>query len=124
MSYRTWHDYGYGFCFKVLSENAIKKIEKHFNWEGFYEEVYDSGEQIANELNDIGDCNGFLTCFDYDSNVYVIYSVGYPWYMTDNDKKMTEQNVENIIISYMKDQIGIDDFDKNIINYQKVENGG
>ena len=124
MSYRTWHDYGYGFCFEDLGKNAIKKIEKHFNWEDFYEEVYDSGEQIANELNDIGGCNGFLTCFDYDSNVYVIYSAGYPCHMTDNDKEMTEQNVENIIISYMKNQIGINDFDKNIIGYQEVENGG
>lgn len=124
MSYCTWHEYGYGFCFEDLGENAIKKIEKHFNWEDFYEEAYDSGEQIANELNDISGCNGFLTCFDYDNNVYVIYSAGYPWYMTDKDKEMTEQSVENIIISYFKNTIGIEDFDKNIIGYQEVENGG
>lgn len=124
MSYHTWHEYGYGFCFVDIKKETIEKIEKHFNWEDFNEDTYVLGERIAEKLNDIGDCNGFLSCTDYDDNVYVIYSVGYPWHMTDKDKEMTEQNVENIIISYMKNQIGINDFDKNVIGYQEVENGG
>ena len=44
--------------------------------------------------------------------------------MTNKDKQMTEQKVKNIIVSYMKDQIGIHDFDTSVIGYQEVENGG
>ena len=124
MSYRTWHEYGYGFCFVDIKKETLEKIGRHFNWEDFDEDIYVLGERIAEKLNDIGDCNGFLSCTDYDDNVYVIYSVGYPWHMTDKDKQMTEQKVENIIVSYMKDQIGIHDFDTSIIGYQEVANGG
>ena len=38
MSYHTWHEYGYGFCFEDIKKETIEKIEKHFSWEDFNED--------------------------------------------------------------------------------------
>lgn len=120
MSYRTWHDYGYGICTADLSKESIMKLYKHYN----EEEDCELGEKIINDINSNNGINSFISCFDFDGDMYIMYSAGYPWHMKENDKSMTEQKVKDIINSYMKEIIGIDDFDDNIIGYQEVENGG
>lgn len=120
MSYRTWHEYGYGFCVDDLSEESVTKIYMHYN----EEDDCELGEKIINDINSSNCINGFISCFDYDGEMYIMYSAGYPWYMKENDKSMTEQKVKDIITSYMKTVIGIDDFDDSIISYREVENGG
>lgn len=122
MSYSTWNEYGYGFCMSKLSEEAINKIYKHFHM-SVDDDEQDLGEHIANELNNLTQVNGFMFCFDFDGNMYIMYGAGYPWHMKDKDKMMTEQGVKHIINKYMR-MVGINDFNDNIIDYQSVENGG
>lgn len=61
-----------------------------------------------------------LVCDDYNCCHYLIFSVGYPWYMSEKEKNMTEEDVANIFSKYVNVLT-----DKPIdIDYQSVENGG
>lgn len=61
-----------------------------------------------------------LCCFDYDGNHYLIFSVTYPWWMTDKEKSMTEEDVRALFAKYvsMLTNVAV------TVDYQSVENGG
>lgn len=61
-----------------------------------------------------------LCCSDYNCYHYLIFSVTYPWSMTEKEKNMTEEDVRLLIAKYVNILT-----DKEIdVDYQSVENGG
>lgn len=70
----------------------------------------------------INECENIelLCCSNYNGEQYLIFNVTYPWYMSDKEKNMTEEDVRLVISKYVNMLT-----DKNIIiEYQSVENGG
>ena len=51
MSYRTWHDYGYGICTADLSKESIMKLYKHYNEEEDCDCPYSDIEDMEYWLN-------------------------------------------------------------------------
>ena len=70
----------------------------------------------------IKECEGIelLACSDYNCNHYLIFSVMYPWQMTEKEKNMTEEDIRLLIAKYVHVLTNVD-ID---VNYQSVENGG
>ena len=91
------------------------------------DEIYEYEDNCDNGLgpiimNVIKECEGIelLVCSDYNCYHYLIFSVTYPWYMTEKEKNMTEEDVRALIAKYVNILT-----DKPItIDYQSVENGG
>jgi len=148
MSYRTWHEYGYGV---VRSEISIASIDRVFNLAEKAPEFNKRflawvngciGDKSAVTIEDIDDFEGgtciygifailhdviqevehidFCTCEDYDGEQYLIYTPTYPWYLPKGEVNITEETIENLLSKY----IGIISDDKLKIAYQECENGG
>lgn len=61
-----------------------------------------------------------LACDDFNGYQYLIFSMQYPWYMSEKEKSMTEKDVYDLFNKYVS--ILTDEFVS--IDYQEVENGG
>jgi hypothetical protein len=70
----------------------------------------------------IEECEGIriLACDDFNGYQYLIFSMQYPWYMSDKEKNMTEKDVYDMFNKYVS--ILTDEFIS--IDYQEIENGG
>jgi hypothetical protein len=70
----------------------------------------------------INECEGIdlLICDDFNGYNYLIFSMKYPWYMSEKEKNMTEKDVYDMFDKYVS--ILTDEFIS--IDYQEVENGG
>jgi hypothetical protein len=73
-------------------------------------------KQVINECEDIN----LLICDDFDCYHYLIFSMHYPWYMSEKEKNMTEKDVYDLFNKYVS--MLTDEFIS--IDYQEVENGG
>jgi hypothetical protein len=61
-----------------------------------------------------------LACDDYNCCHYLIFSVGYPWNMSEKEKNITEKDLRCMFAKYVNVLM-----DEPItVNYQSVENGG
>ena len=71
---------------------------------------------VIKELEDVE----LLCCADYNCSHYLIFSVTYPWHMTEKEKNMTEEDIRCLFVKYIKMLT-----DETItVNYQSVEDGG
>ncbi len=61
-----------------------------------------------------------LCCSDFDCYHYLIFSTTYPWYMTDKEKNMTEEDVRCLFAKYVNILTDTDV----TVDYQSVANGG
>lgn len=70
----------------------------------------------------IEECEGIklLACSDYNCYHYLIFLVAYPWYMSEKEKNMTEEDVRTLIAKYVNILTDVDI----TVDYQSVENGG
>ena len=75
---------------------------------------------VAYVLNQIIDDIPIEFAYDYYGVQYILYTPTYPWSMTDTDKTLTKEDVENMFKKYVKI---LTDKDINI-DYYSVENGG
>lgn len=150
MSYQSWHEYGYGICMDDVSTTAEKvfelvhmapEFEKKFNkWvenikaeeiadnitmDVIYEEwdddscEYGLGPIVRSVIYECEEID-LLCCSNYNGEQYLIFSTTYPWYMTEKEKNMTEEDVRLLIAKY------VSVLTDNVVNieYQSVENGG
>ena len=70
----------------------------------------------------INECEGInlLVCDDFNCNHYLIFSMKYPWYMSEIEKNMTEKDAYQLFNKYVS--VLTEEFIS--IDYQDVENGG
>ena len=146
MSFRTWHDYGYGFrvddiettpekvrsllCLAPTIYNSfLNWAEKNYSGmeeglENYYE--YDLHSVIGGLADIISmviqEREGLSLCIceNYDGEEYVLYQPSYPWELKPVEHILKQADVEDIFRKYLKYIT-----DKKVeITYQEVENGG
>lgn len=147
MSYNTWHDYGYGICTDDINIDSVDRIEELLSFAPkFQEEINrwfkeqkitvptiqdyldfaddnDGFYGIAFILREVikeAECVELYSCDNFDGFNFLIYMPRYPWNMTDIDRCMTEEKLNEMLDKYvgiLSDQF-ID------IDYQEVGNGG
>lgn len=145
MSYSTWHIYGYGVCTSDLKVNSAERIEKLLAFAPEYrKDIHewledcdikkprvvdyldfdqDYGNGIATILKEvIRESEGieFDACDDFDGKRYLIYLPSYPWQMTELDRTMTKEKLDETLKKY----ISIISDSEIAIDFQEVENGG
>lgn len=145
MSYRTWHNYGYGICvddiktknvsrlqallelapeFKAIIEGWLSELEvEEPSWDDYMKFDQDFYLGLATILKGvIEEAEGIdlTACDNYDSVAYLLYQPMYPWNMDSYDRGLTEEKAAEIFRRY----ISILTDDPIDIDYQEVENGG
>lgn len=88
-----------------------------------YENPYSCECGLAPIISEvIKECDGIelLPCSDFYGSSYLIFSVNYPWSMTEKEKSMTEEDVRILIAKYVNvlTDVAI------TVDYQSIENGG
>lgn len=145
MSYTTWHNYGYGICTSDLEIKSVKRIEELLihapeyrkeiqdwfdecdNREPTVDDYFDFDQDYQNGIATIlkeviKEATGieFEACDDFDCMRYLIYMPSYPWSMTERDRTVTKEELDEVLKKY----VSIITDSEIIIDYQEVENGG
>ena len=145
MSYSTWHNYGYGICTSDLKIDSVERIEELLAHAPEYrKEIHDWFEDCDNTKPTLDDyldfdqdySNGiaailqavikeatgieFSACDDINCMRYLIYMPSYPWYMTDRDRTVTQDELDEVLKKY----VSIVSDTKLDIDFQAAENGG
>ena len=145
MSYHTWHTYGYGIRtddIKVKSVEALQALlslapltQQDFKeWfeinkietptlEDYYEYEETDGCHLAAILRMvIMETEGveFTACNDFNDRDYLLFEPLYPWGLTDTDRAMTKERIEEIFQKHLS----IITNNVPMCDYQEAENGG
>ena len=148
MSYSTWIIDGYGICIDDIETTAEKLLKlASMNKDvlkdvrEYLDEIYPNGYNDEDlKIDDFNELEGDYCekgiayvlyqvidndfpiefAYDYYGVQYILYTPTYPWFMTDADKILTKEDVENMFKKYVKI---LTDEDINI-DYYSVENGG
>lgn len=145
MSFQSWHNYGYGICTDDIKEHSVSRLEALLSaapifkckvqdqlsreaitnpqWDDYmaYDTDYELG--LATILGEvIGEAEGIAltACDNYDGQAYLLYPPKYPWELTDAERGLTKERVEEIFQYY----VGILTDDPIPVDAQAVENGG
>lgn len=132
MSYNTWHDYGYGFCVSRLNKTALKRIEQTFDYDKDSDDALDYLsdcwdiwlQETVDYLNEKYESKSFIYSTDFNGDIYIMFAVSYPWYISEKDKSRTTKEIDEIFCEYMKSIVGNENFSISCIDYCDVENGG
>lgn len=149
MSYHSWTTDGYGICVDDIKTTAEKLLElaamkptvleevrKYLDWlfeeDGEYKDedlTIDDFDDLEGEYCERGvayvlyqviDEIDVVFADDYNGVPYILYCPNYPWYMKEQEKNLTAEDVKNIFNKYISVLT-----DKPIIfDYYSVENGG
>lgn len=147
MSYSTWHTYGYGICvdniettaekllkLASMKENVLKEVREYLD------EIYPNGYKDEDlTLEDFDELEGdycergvaFVLhevineitvdfADDYNGTPYILYIPSYPWYMKEEERNLTEEDVVNVFKKY----VSVLTDEPIVIDYYDVENGG
>ena len=145
MGFETWHDYGYGLCVSKLHIDSIERLQKLLDSAPEYkrsinewltetgienprfddymeydQDFYNGIATIIKEVIQEAEGVEFTACSNFDGELYVIYGPSYPWFLPENEKALTAENIRDILIKY----ISILTDENLIIDYCSVENGG
>ncbi len=145
MSFTTWNNYGYGICVSDLGEVPVerlrlllehapdfhKEVDAWFvendienptydDYVAFDDEYMTGLATILSHMIEEAEQIHFTACNDFDGNDFLIYMPSYPWELPDSEHDLTEERIENILITY----VSILTDDPISIDYQSVENGG
>lgn len=145
MSYRPWIDYGYGICVSYIEVDSVERLEKllslapkfHSDIQDYFKECGITEPTVDDYIEyDDQYCLGLATilkeviqeaegielcaCDEYDGGNYLIYPPLYPWQMTEKDKPLTEELLNELFWKY----VSILTDEPIDIDYQSVENGG
>lgn len=145
MSFSSWHTYGYGVKVSELACVSMVKVadliktsmELAAEFEKWYSSFSDE-EPTVDDLVDF-DCDyglGLATviqqiifekekielvaCSDFDDNTFLLYPQSYPWNMSEQEKSLTEQDIQSLMVKYLSkitDEVIT-------IDYYEPENGG
>ena len=145
MSYKTWHNYGYGVCTDDIPVSSVDRLRELLalapefhakvknwlaeqeiadpTWDDYMEYDQDCYLGIATILKEvIEEAEGITltACDDCNSVGYLIYSPCYPWESSEAERNLTEDRLRDIFSKY----IGILTSGEITVDYQEVENGG
>lgn len=147
MSYSTWHTYGYGICVDDIETTAEKLLKLASMKEDvlkevreYLDEIYPNGYKDEDlTLEDFDELEGyscergvaFVLCEmineitvdfadDYNGTPYILYIPSYPWYMKEEERNLTEEDVANVFRKY----VSVLTDEPIVIDYYDVENGG
>lgn len=147
MSYNTWHTYGYGICvdniettaerllnLASMKENVLKEVREYLD--EIYPNGYKDEDLTLDDFEELeGDyCERGVTYVlyqvineitveytdDYNGTPYILYTPTYPWYMKEEERNLTEEDVVNVFKKY----VSILTDEPIVIDYYDVENGG
>lgn len=150
MSYRTWHDYGVGINANKI-ETTAEKIRAFIALAPEYEKVcrkripaYDTLttkellEAIIDTRGDLWDYYGLATvicnvvsekenirllaCSDFYDTSYCIFPAMYPWTLSDEEMRLTEERLYDLFKKYIA-YISVQSLEELDYGYQEVENG-
>lgn len=145
MSYCTWHNYGYGFRTDNIHIDSPERVRDLIHLAPDYEawvlETFSENEITTPSLEDYLSLdedfdNGIATilaevieeiehiplthCDDFDGSVYLTYQPTYPWKLTEAEKMLTVEKLDEMLRKYA----AIVTDDPIEMDYQEVENGG
>ena len=148
MGYHTFINYGYGIDLHGLAiTKDVKKIEKflslapeykksihqHFEDMGITEPTFDDYADVDSDFPALGFANVikgvleeisglFITaCENFDDHVFVMYQPDYPWNMSEAEKALSQDDIDNL---FLKAKIVIEDLTEEDIDFVESENGG
>lgn len=148
MGYQTYINYGYGINlnhfaitedtkeiekFLSLAPEYKETIHQHFDNVGITKPTFDDYAEADDECPSLGFANVikgvleeisglFITiCEDFDDHIFVMYQPDYPWNMTEVEKALTQDDIEDLFLNL---KIIIKDLDKKDIDFVESENGG
>lgn len=107
---------GYDSIENIVNEITMDDINEYYNDNFCVDGLAPIVSSVIKECEDIE----LLACSDYNGFDYLIFSVTYPWSMTDKEKNMTENDVRLLIAKY----VNLLTNNPVTIDYQSVENGG
>lgn len=147
MSYITWHTYGYGICvddikttaekllkLASMKEDVLKEVREYLD--KIYPNGYKDEDLTLEDFNELeGGCCESGVAFvlyemineitvdladDYNGTPYILYIPSYPWYMKEEERNLTEEDVANVFRKY----VSVLTDEPIVIAYYDVENGG
>lgn len=141
----TWHTYGYGICTDEITTKDVKRLENlleqapDYNeylqeslqrhriedptWEDYMEadEDYNLGlPTILREVIEEAEGIELEACDDFEGRRFLLYCPRYPWHLSVEDSKLTEDRCRELFEKYIR----ILTDEKLNIDYQSVQNGG
>lgn len=145
MSFHTWHIYGYGVCTDEIGDVTVDKLKKLLTFapkyeaninewlqdcqidnptvEDYYEYDQDWCLELATILKEVileAEGIDLTACDDCVGSKYLIYEPRYPWVLTEQDKLVTRDRLDEVFTKY----ISILTEKVPFVDYQSVENGG
>lgn len=145
MSFRTWHNYGYGICADEIKTHSVERLESLLSlapkfkaqvdewlheagkteptWDDYmeYDNEYDLGlvtliKEVIEETEGIS----MTVCCDFEGAKYLMYQAQYPWHLTAAERDLTEDHLTAIFARYL----GVLTDENIYIGGQSAENGG
>jgi len=115
MSWHAWTEDGYGY--PLFNENNLRKILQFIAENSDYQELldcetdYDAYDimgqccadtiaEIINEREQLSVVRGYTTCGDTNQDECLGIEPVYPWSMNENDKKLTKEKANQILVKY------------------------
>ncbi len=145
MSYQTWTTYGYGVCISNLHITDPKRVDKLLDYAPNYkasilkcfkewgvkeptmqdyEELdfdYSLGlATIVAKIIEEAENLELISCDNYDSDIYLVYTPNYPWNLTEKEKKLTLNDIVGVFQKYLS--VLTDDTIQ--VEEQEITNGG
>lgn len=145
MSFVSWHTYGYGVKVSELHKISMPKVVELIQSAPNYAKKFDKWlkeceieEPTLGDLEEFDEdyCIGLATvmqqiilekenlelvaCSDFDDNTFLLYPQGYPWNMNEQEKSLTEQDIQSLMVKYLSkitDEVIT-------VDYYEPENGG
>lgn len=115
MSWHSWTEDGYGY--PLFNEHNLRSVLEFIADNTEYKEVldcetdYDAYDimgqccadtiaEIINKRERLTIFRGYTTCGDTDQEEYLGVEPAYPWSMSENDKQLTKERANSILIKY------------------------
>ena len=123
MSMKSWSENGYGYALNFTAEGLAKTVD--FLLANDEKEVYKGKEEemrkvedefdledaigspacnaIAETINRLEGCHivaGYVSCGDTDEDAHLGICPGFPWEFTGEDKAMTKERANEIMVKY------------------------
>lgn len=145
MSFVSWHTYGYGVKVSELQNISMSKVVELIQTAPEYAKSFndwlknnDIKEPTLEDLEEFDEdyCIGlatvlaaviceregieFTACNDFENETYLLYAKTYPWYLSDKEKTLKEQDIQLLLVRYfskISDEVIT-------IDYYDPENGG
>ena len=125
MSWHGWHTYGYGVKVSELQNISMSKVVELIQTAPEYAKSFndwlknnDIKEPTLEDLEEFDEdyCIGLATvlaaviceregieltaCNDFENETYLLYAQTYPWYLSDKEKTLKEQDIRLLLVRY------------------------